>query len=1212
MTPPQRITKVFGYAIIMSLLFNALSFQFLPFFHDNPAVTGNDAAVLDGDGQHVPIASAGSPFAPSITFGSQGSNLLVVDTFNGTIQDQPLLFQAGFNSTVPIIAPPNISHIPIVPAANISKVSVKLNPVTVPPVIIPWNNSVSRENKSMDGQTVAQTFNIANYSTITNFSFFGKSFGHIISDLYDVHIKIVRGLPTSTNIVTQEDWSALNFSLPYAFPNSGPKWYDFDLPDNQTNPGIHSVIVNLVRMALAGEVDFFIVNDTDNPAEGGYNYTSPVWAPISAGDFSIKVGVESSSQKLLGTAMIKARMGSGAWKNFSKITHDVVLGVAEGAPWAPGSRLYGPILYYGVPLILQSNESMEINATIDITYRKQGHLVQTACTFRLDLASITWNATYNASLPSWNELIINRTVYTMHALPATQSFTIDVPHRWTSINITQPDVRSIGDVNAITIDNASSYLQKIWRFVASSPWMVFSVALNGTTFSSGDAIHVSGTMVDLYAATYTGNASFWLDRTTEHQNVMGTFFGTSFSFPSNLAVPNDTVAPSGYYACLVLLTNGTDVGYNVSTVQIRYAANAYLAGNKALHDIEGPHAGTITARVALEINKTGSGIPGATPASSWGTQGVAWWYEEAATPGEYLFHFNTSIVYCKPGGSNSTTITFTRADMYPAMLVLCVHPWIATSLQVSIANTTIHVNQTMPVCINYTDIAGTNLSVHGLEHLNVTYSLNASGPAQLGFAVLPSATWTCVLDLNSTNIPATRKAGNYTFGLGIQAKLDNGTWYQPRNFVTGIEIEPLLLSWNVVRLDTTFNETLSSMAVAEFEGLDVPVAAWLRVTKEEFITEQTTRVVNASKLQVHIGFDNQSFMLDESPGNPGLYQGLINFSSIAAPRLVDATVSLAGRDIATSYFTIHVNVIKRYVLEAAIDGWPEQIIEDRLLDLNITLTFIDRNNETHPYALKNVTVYVTVSDGSIQIPTSFTIMTDSMGRFTITGIVIPKIIGTASISIRVEPFNDKAIDPGIPCVVNVPIVQDFGSRYSLTIVIVIIAIAISIVLFVKEGIPRVKAHQEEKKIAIIKAKQDAGHPGKVRLETDAEQDVTDTGELAATSGLAFMHMGPPEIIDIDLSRKPRRARQATASGSTAAPAPQAVPAPKSEMKATEPVDEKFTAIAKAADLEAKGDLAGAIEQYEIAIERARKDNLDDEVFVFIEKIDELKKEMAKK
>jgi len=1232
----RRIMKCFkkcpSSMFVIVLMLGSLFMQFLPANIVNNGGSANHAGNKVDQVTSRPKTSASAPFTPSVTFGGSGSNLFVNDTFNGTIKNDAVTLQGNQSMSVPIIAPADTSHLPtVVAGANVSRVSVKLKPVNVPPVIIPWNTSISRQNKTMPGQTIAQSFYIGNYSTVTNVSIRGfmNSPFYTLGLPTTTDISIIQGLLNSTNpiTITHQQFIGLNSLFNY---NTSTQWYDFNLPDNFTSPGLYSLEISISSVnTLVGNLSFCLVNGTKYPGMAAYNYTAATgWRPITehnnitALDFSIKVGLQSATDAFLSRSSIRACIGtatgSGKWENFTKTTHEVTLGQGDGTPWVPTVNVTSSVpihAYFGVPLIITSNNSMQLNASINITYIKNGFYSSTVYSFTISSSSTAWNGTYNSTMPRWNDYTnfnntkINQTVYTLHVRPSTQAFTIAMPSRWNAINITQPMVKSLGKVPDITVTNVSLYAQKIWNFVARSSKMIFNMSVNGTKFSNGDTIHFNGSMVTRFSSTYSGNASFWINSITRYWNNVQSFSGSSFSFTQGFKVPADTIVPSGYYTCFVIVTNGTDIGCNATGITIVYISNAHIAGNNILHDIEGPFGSTILVKVRLAVNITGTGLPNATASTTWGAQNIAWWYTNVAgESGNYTFSFNTSATYCTPGDKKNVTIMFTRPDIYTTSLLLHVHPWKNSSLIVQPYSTSIFVNQTVPVYINYTDTGNMILKNIGQLHVPFTYFLGSYSHTVLNFQVYNMSTWTFVIGLNTTRIPRIAKAGNYMFVLNIQAKFDNGTWYHPQSFNTTIHVLALPLSWNITRLDATFNSTLPSRQITEFEGVSNPSPFWVHVNKTVYPNENTSSIVNATGLTVQLDFNNASIELVEDGARHGLYRGVIDLTSMSAPRVMDANITITGNDVGSQHFSIQIHLIKRYVLHGELVNPPDSFTENQIISLRFKLSYVDKDGVTNIYSNKSVKVRLSIYDGSITIPFDYTMTTDDDGQILLANISLPKVMPGAKVSLQVTVVGDKRIDPGISWTVSVPVGQDFWYRNGLTILIIIIIAAIGIALFIKQGVPRLKLRREETKIAIVKTRQDTKPQAKIKLlDGGAEHEPIDIDVLESSFGFPTVHMMPPELIDLDLRSKSVKRSRASRVGTDGAKGSSGtgMDSPGTSTDYDDLVKEKTEAIDKALELEHQGDVAGAIEYYKKVVEVARKLTHDEDAFTYEKKVEDL-------
>ncbi|MBN2153706.1 MAG: hypothetical protein JW839_19775 [Candidatus Lokiarchaeota archaeon] len=157
-----------------------------------------------------------------------------------------------------------------------------------------------------------------------------------------------------------------------------------------------------------------------------------------------------------------------------------------------------------------------------------------------------------------------------------------------------------------------------------------------------------------------------------------------------------------------------------------------------------------------------------------------------------------------------------------------------------------------------------------------------------------------------------------------------------------------------------------------------------------------------------------------------------------------------------------------------------------------------------------------------------------------------------------------------------------------------IALAVSaaiVSIILKLATPYLKARSGDKRIAMIKAMQGPavvpGPPAAGGLIGAPPPRPVDTGQLKAAEGFALMHMGPPEVIDLDLSRQ--RGSRGRAAGAGL-------------------VEQKEKAVAKAMELEDRGALDKAIAEYKKALALSRQLGLDDEAISFENRIQQLERE----
>ncbi len=1151
---------------------------------------GQDAGARQGNPLPRLDASASEPFLPAATLSGTGAPLAVRDTFNGTISNHSMTLQAGQNASLPVIAPADTSTLPWKPVANISSLEMQLRPTFVPEITIPWSRNVSLANVSMDGQEVAQTFYITNHSVIRNVSLFGRGYDHINDD-YDVTITVLQGLPGSGTVVVSERWYLFNLNGYYSFYNSDePTWYDFNLPDTIVGPGVYSLTVKTTRVAvLTGNFDFCMVNNTADPSQGAFNFTGIAWEAMQ-GDFSVTIGIESASMEFLDTATIQAKMGTSSWKQIPQSTHRAEFGGADGSPWVPALGIHYitpllPVPYFGTPLIIASNETFDVVVDVNVTYSKAGGLGLTNYSFTVDMTIIPWDASYDASMPAWNEQAINGTVYTMNVLQDTRAFTMEIPSRWTSINATQPVTVTFGNVDHVTIDNVTSYVQKTWRFEATGPAIPATLVLNATSLSNGDTVDITGTTSVLFSGIYQGNASFWTNATSKHWQAIETFSGSTFDFTQDFVVPDSTTIPHGHYTVLVIVSNGTDVGFDAENVTVANPTMAYLKNAPGQFDIDGPSGSTINATLVFATSDTLLGIQGATASADWGPAGTAWSIQGTANPGEYNLSLDSSSTYCEPGSVKNVSISFSKPGFTTATIVLAVHPWRNAMLVASPVPATLRVNQTATISANYTDDAGIDLSSHGPETLELAYTFGNHDQDALGFPVFFGNGSTFSLGLNTTLVPRLAKAGTYPFTLTVQSRLSNGTWYAPGRISATVTVVPLVLNLVIVNFDMTFNESIDAFSVTEFEGRERPVTIWIDATKELVPVNGTSLHVPATGLKLNVLVETQNVSFMEDTTIKGRYKGVVNASNSSASIAWQAVAIATGRDVQPASITVDVHFIPRYRLDLGTGAMLDGLLENRIItSIDVHVTFVDRFGTVRPYVNKLVQVTVIVDDGSgLKVPWTFTTTTNENGTFPVTDIFLPKARDGAFVAIRVSAVGDESIDPGMTYAITIPVLQDFWARNGLGIAVVIAIIALGAFLLIKEGLPRIKVKKAERKIEIVKAKELQARNAIERISIERTMDSMETYRMRAEPVVNTIHMSPPEFITLDVGPEGKRELDIDGlepvgggHGTSIADARDAL---ERDMKAT---------LAMASDLENQGKKAEAAKHYTRASELAER------------------------
>jgi hypothetical protein len=72
----------------------------------------------------------------------------------------------------------------------------------------------------------------------------------------------------------------------------------------------------------------------------------------------------------------------------------------------------------------------------------------------------------------------------------------------------------------------------------------------------------------------------------------------------------------------------------------------------------------------------------------------------------------------------------------------------------------------------------------------------------------------------------------------------------------------------------------------------------------------------------------------------------------------------------------------------------------------------------------------------------------------------------------------------------------------------------------------VNTSREYQKIIKVKAKQDMSRHVKISIDADHESQANLASEVKPSEGFALVHMGPPEMIDLDLNVSARRGKHA--------------------------------------------------------------------------------------
>jgi hypothetical protein len=1151
--------------------------------------------------------SATSPFVPDKTITGRGANLIANNTINATTNDFQQSFAANENTTIPVIAPYNTNF---TPAANISEIDMKFISQPLPSIFIPWNESASYQNITMSNltisQTVAQSFSIPSGAILRNVSFFAQGIDNIILDDYVVNITVLQGSVNSSVKDTGMTWGPLNRTYP--FPDSTTiQQYNFTLPSTAIEAGTHTIKVTITAILGDGSVDFGIVNPVANPSYIAYNYTGSAWAKIT-GDFAFKVGLSDPFEN----ASIQAKVGNSTPKPIAEPGLSVSFGVADGGPWQPTlfyvRRSGIPLPELGVNITVRSNASFDTIVALNVTYINESSTVLTARSFSLAGNAVAWNASYNASIPAWTDTPINNTLYTLHRLPSTQVFTIAVPRRWSNFNATGPASIAFGNSSIATVTSASNYPQKVWTFVAASTGISTTLSVNPAVAIYGQTLHVNGTLSTPFAGKYSGNESFWTNQTTMYWNAAQTLTGSAYSFTTNFTIPQPSIMSSGFYAILAILDNGTSLAWASKQVQVKFATIAALQGNTTSGNLQGPANSQITGIVRYETVGNTTGITNANISTTWGPQGTAW-YAVPATGvpgGTYDIHLNTNSSYCSPGASILVVVSFSRNDSESQNVSFVVHPWKVTSISHSALPATIRVNETVQVGINYTDNRGTVLRGVGTTNTTTSYSLNGYANSSLKAPLVPGTSSTCTLDLNTTNIPLETKAGTYTLHFSIQTQLANGTDYAPANFNATVQILPLVLGYNITRFDASFNATLGELNVSEYENTpNVPL--WINITKQVQVNESTSLVVQASGLDVSVTGIVPKFTLVEAPGSPGLYEGFVDLSNVNATVNGQLNITVQGNDVGTLHVIVQLHVIARYVLVATFVGNPQSVPASGLQGLQLVLRY-QKNDTWIPYGDRNVTLYITIYDGTIAYVSSINVTTRANGTI---ALVLPTISGFGPgsfLQINVATPGDKSISVADPAHIEINITISFWER-NIGLAIMIVAIAIiGCAFFLKRLYPRLRAKRDENRIATIRDRQMEAAASRVKIQIGEDRDTLDPSTIRTGDTFSLVHMGPPDTIDLDMAAiagPPPTTRKAKLMSDLASENP----FQKHDLETldwqTDMRTRLTTALGKATELEMAGQSQEAILFFTKAKNYALKLGNKDQVATLEKKIEEL-------
>ncbi|MEX2684815.1 MAG: hypothetical protein Q6373_024795, partial [Candidatus Sigynarchaeota archaeon] len=148
-------------------------------------------------------------------------------------------------------------------------------------------------------------------------------------------------------------------------------------------------------------------------------------------------------------------------------------------------------------------------------------------------------------------------------------------------------------------------------------------------------------------------------------------------------------------------------------------------------------------------------------------------------------------------------------------------------------------------------------------------------------------------------------------------------------------------------------------------------------------------------------------------------------------------------------------------------------------------------------------------------------------------------------------------------------------------------------VLLKLATPYLRVRAEDKKIAKIKTMQGKSRvPSTPAASSQAIESVfhpIDASQLKPTDGFVLMHMSPPEVIDLDLSRRREKRTKVELDGHTLE-------------------DQKNEALAKAVEFDDNGAVEKAIAEYKKASVLARQLGRDDEATSFENRIKQLKQE----
>ena len=346
---------------------------------------------------------------------------------------------------------------------------------------------------------------------------------------------------------------------------------------------------------------------------------------------------------------------------------------------------------------------------------------------------------------------------------------------------------------------------------------------------------------------------------------------------------------------------------------------------------------------------------------------------------------------------------------------------------------------------------------------------------------------------------------------------------------------------------------------------------------------------------------------------PGSTQGFVDLSHVTAPIDGQLNISLQGNDVVAQHVILNLHIIARYVLNASFIGNPTNLPASGLQGLQLLLQY-EKHGTWLPYANRNVTVEITIYDGTLTYVSSINVTTRANGTI---ALVLPTII---EIRPRVVPSHQRRHagrqehQRGSPnndtTPHNGPILGTKlrpGDR------------------------PRCRRHLGCRALHEVGCSRDSRHnatrkrsrrfangemeaaANRVKIQISEDRDaLVDASTIRTSDTFSLVHMGPPDTIDIDMATIAGPQKTSKKKSTSTLMPPDGPSARKVTDKDLIDMDWEYdtktkltTALGKATEFEMAGERDEAAIFFQKAKEYALKLGNKDQVAMLEKKLQEL-------